>query len=230
MRYELYYWPGIQGRGEIPRLVLEDAGAEYVDVAREPGGMQRMQRVLAGDEPALLPFAPPFLHAGRVWLAQSALISSFLGEQLGLAPTTEQAQLAARTIMLTIADFIDEIHDTHHPIAVDQYYDDQKDAARHRAANFRTARLPKFLRYLERNIERSGHDVLVGKSITYVDLAAFEITVGLEYAFPRALAKQRVPRLRALRERVSKRPRLAAYLASDRRMPFSEEDIFLRYP
>jgi glutathione S-transferase len=231
MRYELFYWPGIQGRGEIPRLILEDAAAEYVDVAREPGGMERMERVLDGREPALLPFAPPFLRAGDVWLAQSALIASFLGEHLGLAPAQEPARQVARTIMLTIADFIDEVHDTHHPIAVDQYYEQQKDAAAQRAKSFRSARLPKFLRYIERNIERSGAGVLVGGDVTYVDLAAFQIVEGLTYAFPRAFTKQRqtVPRLLALRDRVAQRPRITTYLTSERRLPFNQQGIFRHY-
>jgi glutathione S-transferase len=232
MRYELYYWPEIQGRGEIPRLILEASGADYVDVAREPGGMQRMAAVLAGKQPGLLPFAPPFLRAGRIWLAQSALIASFLGERLGLAPGSEPRRLAARTIMLTIADLIDEVHDTHHPIAVDKYYDEQKPAARMRAQAFREERLPKFLRYLERNIERSRHGLLVGKALTYVDLAAFQIVEGLRYAFPHAFGKQRakVKRLLALRDRVAAQPRIAAYLASARRLPFNELGIFRRYP
>jgi glutathione S-transferase len=229
MRYELYYWPGIQGRGEIPRLILEDAGADYIDVAREPGGMQKMKAVLSGEEPGLLPFAPPFLRAGRVWLAQSAHIASFLGEQLGLAPASEAKKLVARTLMLTIADLVDEVHDTHHPIAVDKYYDEQKDAAKQRAAAFREARLPKFVRYLEQNLERAGHGVLVGDSITYVDLAAFQIVEGLSYAFPKAFAKQKAKRLRALRDKVAARPTLAAYLASERRLPFNEQGIFRHY-
>jgi glutathione S-transferase len=232
MRYELYYWAEIQGRGEIPRLILEDAGADYVDIGRQPGGEERMQRVLDGGEPALLPFAPPFLRAGDLWLAQSALIASYLGEQLGLAPADEQGRLTARTIMLTIADFIDEIHDTHHPIAVDKVYDDQKDAARRRATSFREARLPKFTHYLERTIDRTARGVLVGSDITYVDLAAFQIVEGLDYAFPHAFAaeKPELGRLLALRDRVAARPRIAAYLRSERRLPFNEQGIFRRYP
>src|SRR5437868_3708155 len=128
MTYELYYWP-IQGRGEFARLILEDTGTEYIDVGRQPDGMKRMRAVLDGGEPALFPFAPPFLHAGDVWLAQSAQIASFLGERLGLAPEGEPARFVARTVMLTIADLVDEVHDTHHPIASDKYYDEQKDAA-----------------------------------------------------------------------------------------------------
>ncbi len=231
MRYELYYWP-IQGRGEFARLVLEDAGADYVDVTRGKDGMKRMQQVLADGVPGLLPFAPPFLHAGDIWMAQSALIASFLGEQLGLAPKDEPARYVARTIMLTIADLIDEVHDTHHPVAVDKYYDEQKAAAKLRAESFRAKRLPKFLRYLERNLERNDAGVFVGRDVSYVDLAAFQIVEGLTFAFPKTFGKQRkhVPKLLALHDRVAARPRLAAYLASDRRYPFSEHGIFRHYP
>ncbi|MGE5181948.1 MAG: glutathione S-transferase [Acidobacteriota bacterium] len=231
MRYELYYWP-IQGRGEFARLVLEDAAADWVDITREPGGMKKMQAILGGGARELLPFAPPFLHAGSVWMAQSALIASFLGEQLGRAPRDERGRYVARTIMLTIADLIDEVHDTHHPVAVDKYYDEQKPAARLRAQSFRDARLPKFLGWLERTLDRTDTGWFVGRGATYVDLAAFQIVEGLSYAFPRALGKLRrkVPRLLALHDRVAARPRIAAYLASDRRYPFSEHGIFRRYP
>ena len=230
MRYELFYGPGIQGRGEIPRLILEDAGADYSDVGRQAGGMKRLMHVLEGGEPALLPFAPPFLRAGELWLAQSAQICSFLGERLGLAPAGEQARLSARTIMLTIADLVDEAHDTHHPVAVDKYYDDQKEAAALRAKSFRSARLPKFLRYLEHNLERND-GVFVGHDITYVDLAAFQIVEGLRYAFPRRMQafEREIPGLVDLRNRVAARPNIKAYLSSDRRIPFNEEGIFRRY-
>jgi glutathione S-transferase len=133
--------------------------------------------------------------------------------------------------MLTIADLIDEVHDTHHPIDVEQYYDEQKDAARLRAAAFLDHRLPKFLRYLERNLERGG-GTFFGRRITYVDLAAFQIVEGLQFAFPKAFGKQRrkAPKLVALHERVAARPKIAAYLASPRRLPFSEHGIFRHYP
>jgi hypothetical protein len=38
------------------------------------------------------------------------------------------------------------------------------------------------------------------------------------------------PELLALRERVRELPRIAAYLASGRRMPFNQDGIFRRYP
>ncbi|MCX5741593.1 MAG: glutathione S-transferase [Proteobacteria bacterium] len=236
MQYELYYWPSIQGRGEFVRLVLEDAGADYVDVCRQPGGMDRMKQILGGHEPALLPLAPPFVRAGELWLSQTALIAAYVGEQLGLAPVDEQGRLTARSIMLTIADLIVEVHDTHHPVAMNKYYADQKAPALLRAASFREARLPKFLGYLERNLERNGERngaaVLVGAAVTYVDLAAFQIVEGLTYAFPRTFGglRDQVPRLLALHDLVAARPRLAAYLTSARRLPFSEHGIFRHYP
>ena len=231
MPYELYYWP-IQGRGEFARLVMEDAGADYLDITRDKGGMAKMQKILADGAAGLLPFAPPFLHAGDIWVAQSAQIASFLGERLGLAPADEPARYVARTIMLTIADLVDEVHDTHHPIATHDYYEKQKREAKLRAAAFRDKRLPKFLAYLERTIERSGHGVLVGKDVSYVDLAAFQIVEGLTYAFPKTFGKhkKKAKQLVALHAQVTKRPRIAAYLKSDRRYPFNEHGIFRNYP
>lgn len=226
--YELYYWP-IQGRGEFARLVLEEAGAEYADMSRSRDGMKRLQEILANGVPELLPFAPPILHADNIWLAQSAHIASFLGERLGLAPPEGPARHAARTVMLTIADLVDEVHDTHHPIATHEVYEKQKPAAKLRAQAFRDHRLPKFLRYLERNLERSSGDCFFD-TLTYVDLAAFQIIAGLRFAFPNALAKQNIPKLLALADRIAARPRIAAYLASDRRYPFGQHGIFRRYP
>jgi glutathione S-transferase len=230
MKYELYYWPEIQGRGEFVRLVLEDAECEYVDVAREPGGYEQLEAVLSGKRDGVLPFAPPVLYAGSIVVAQTVAITSFLGERHGLAPASEAGRLAALTIALTIADLVAEAHDTHHPTAVDKRYETQKAAALERAAAFRRARIPKFLGYLERNLERNG-DVLVGSDVSYVDLAAFQVVEGLSYAFPRAMAKlsRSIPKLLGLRDRVAQRPRLLRYLTSPRRLAFNEQGIFRHY-
>jgi glutathione S-transferase len=230
MKYELYYWAEIQGRGEFVRLVLEDADCDYVDVVRQPGGYEKLEAVLSGKRDGVLPFAPPVLYAGSIVVAQTAAITSFLGERHGLAPASEAGRLAALTIALTIADLVAEVHDTHHPIAVDKRYEAQKPAALERAAAFRRARIPKFLGYLENNLERNGA-VLVGSAVSYVDLAAFQVVEGLSYAFPRAMAKvsSTIPRLLALRDRVAQRPRLLRYLTSPRRLPFNEQGIFRHY-
>jgi len=231
MEYELYYWPEIQGRGEFVRLVLEDAGCDYLDVGREPDGYDRISAVLSGERDGVLPFAPPVLYAGPIVVAQTAAITRFLGERHGLAPASEAGRQAALSLALTIADLVAEAHDTHHPIAVDQRYEVQKPAAKDRAAAFRRARIPKFLGYLERNLERNG-EVLVGSAVSYVDLAAFQIVEGLSYAFPRAMARVRgdILRLLALRDRVAQRPRLLRYLTSPRRLPFNDQGIFRHYP
>jgi glutathione S-transferase len=230
MRYELYYWPEIQGRGEFVRLVLEDADCDYVDVARQVGGAQKLVAVLSGERDGVLPFAPPVLYAGSTVIAQTVAITSFLGERHGLAPASERGRLGALTIALTIADLVGEAHDTHHPVDAGKRYELQKPAAKERAAAFRQARMPKFLGYLERNLERNG-DVLVGSAISYVDLAAFQVVEGLSYAFPRAMARVRadIPRLLELRDRVARRPRLSRYLTSPHRLPFSEQGIFRHY-
>ncbi len=230
--YELFYWPQIQGRGEFIRLVLEDAGASYTDVGREPGGAARIEELLAGKRTGLAPFALPVLVDGKVVVSQTVAITSYLGEQHGLAPADEAGKQAALAIALTIADTVSEIHDTHHPIAVDQAYETQKPEAAARARQFRTKRLPKFLAFLERNLARNQAGVLVGDTVTYVDLAAFQLLEGLDYAFPNAMARPEcdAPKLRALRDRIAARPQIARYLASSERPAFNESGIFRHYP
>jgi len=235
MKYELYYWPGLQGRGEFARLVLEDAGADYVDIGRDKGGVAKLMAAMNNGLDGVRPFAPPFLRAGKLVVAQTANITRYLGEQLGLAPTTERDRLFAATIALTIADLVAEVHDTHHPITVEAAYESQKAAAKKRAAAFREERIPKFTGWLESILDanKAGkREVLVGKRASYADLSAFQVVCGLEYAFPNAMKKRQrhLPRLYALRDRVAARPRLAAYLASPRRLPFNETGIFRHYP
>ena len=218
MKYELYYWPSIQGRGEFIRLALEDAGADYVDVARRPNGMQAMQVQMKRNAV----FACPFLRAGTVVVAQTALILHFLGPRLGLAPKSERAQLWLLQQQLTISDWLVEVHDTHHPVGSGLYYEDQKTEAMRRADDFRKNRLPKFLAYFEK-LERP-------KGFTYLDLSLFQMVAGLRYAFPRAMKALRYPKLAALHDRVAARRRVAAYLASERRIPFNPQGIFRHYP
>jgi len=233
---ELYYWPGIQGRGEFVRLSLEDAGAAYVDVARDrKDGLLAMLRFLEGEMPGALPFAPPFVKVGKVVVSQSANVLAFLAPRLRLVPADEALRAEASQIQLTVADFVDEIHDTHHPIAGSLYYEDQKAAAKRRARLFVKERMPKYLGWLERILERnrkSGGQWLVGADCTYVDLSAFEIIEGLRYAFPNAMARlePEIPRVIALRDRVAKRPRIAAYLKSKRREAFNQMGVFRHYP
>jgi glutathione S-transferase len=230
MRYELYYWSGIQGRGEFVRLALEDAGADYVDVARERGD-DAILPWLRGERAGLPPFAPPFLKAGRTVLAQTALILAWLAPRLDLVPEGAAARLQARQLQLTISDLVAEVHDTHHPLAASLYYEDQREEARRRAADFRRHRLPKFLGYFEDVLARGdGRHALAAHS--YVDLSLFQVMSGLHYAFPRAMRKLRpqLPHLHALAGRVAERPRLAGYLASPRRVAFNESGIFRHYP
>jgi glutathione S-transferase len=234
--YELYYWSEIQGRGEFVRLALEEAGAPYVDVARLPeskgGGYRAILRVLRGQLGPHLPFAAPILRAGRIVVAQTAAILQFLAPRHGLVPKDAAAQLWAHQLQLTIADFLVEVHDTHHPIAVGLYYEDQREEAKRRTEYFRRERLPLFLGYFERVLVKNGGRHPVSGRFSYVDLSLFQILEGLEYAFPRAFraVRRRIPKLEALRETVKQRPRMAAYLSSPRRIPFNTWGIFRHYP
>jgi glutathione S-transferase len=226
MRYQLYYWPTIQGRGEYVRLALEDAGAGYDDVARGAGGMAAMTKMIeAGGRP---PFAPPFLKAGRLVIGQTANILLYLGGRLGLAPRDEAGRLWVHQLQLTITDLVVLIHDTHHPITGYLYYEEQRAAAKLATKHFWRHRLPKFLRYFERVLDKSGGPYVLGRKLSYVDLSLFQIVEGLRYAFPKRMKRfeKKVPGLVALRDRIAKRPRIKAYLASKRRIPFSQWGIY----
>lgn len=235
MRYELYYWPSIQGRGEFVRLALEEGGADYVDVARASGrgmGMAALTRFLESRAVQRPPFAPPFLKSGKLVIGQTANILLYLGPRLGLVPRSEADRLWAHQLQLTIADFLTEAHDTHHPIGGGLYYEDQKREAKRRADDFLRNRLPKFLGYFERVVARGRGSYLLGRRLSYADLSLFQMVEGLRYAFPRAMARRRArfPKVMALRDRVAARPRIAAYLASERRIPFNQHGIFRHYP
>jgi glutathione S-transferase len=235
MAYELYYWPEIQGRGEFVRLALEDAGAKYTDVARQPGrgfGVAAMMTLLDGSQVRHPPFAPPFLRSGKLLIAQTANILMYLGPRHGLAPEGEAGRLWTNQLQLTIADFVAEAHDTHHPIAAALYYEDQLAEAKRRAGAFVTSRMPKYLNYFERVLAGSGGRYLTGRRLTYADLSLFQVVKGLRYAFPNAAARLEpdIPRVVDVHDAVAGRPRLGAYLGSERRLGFNDNGVFRHYP
>ncbi len=234
--YELYYWPVLPGRGEFVRLVLEEAGAPYVDVARLPeeagGGFKPLLEFVQGVPPGQPAYAPPILVNDDLVLAQTAAICAYLGERHGLAPDEPGKRMQALQLQLTIADVSDEAHNTHHPINVACYYEDQKDAALEASKSFVGQRLPRFVPYFERVLERSDGEWLMGSSLTYPDLSLFQLVEGLAYAFPKGFAQvaASTPLVLAHRDRVARRPRIAAYLESDRRLAFNEHGVFRHYP
>ena len=231
MRYELFYWPEIQGRGEFVRLALEEAGAPYVDVARRRGGENRLIALLESTREQYPPYAPPFLKAGRLLIAQTANILQYLGPRHGLAPKNEQGALWVHQLQLTVADFVKEVHNTHHPIASALYYEQQRKEAKRYSREFWGRRPQKYLGYFERVLERSGGPWLTGRRPSYADLSLFQVVEGLRYAFPKAMRRleSKIPGVVAVHDAVSKRPRIAAYLASPRRIPFNEYGIFRYY-
>ena len=230
MRYELYYWPSIQGRGEYVRLALEDVGADYDDVARGGRGMPAMMKMMEARN-GTPPFAPPFLKAGKLVIGQTANILLYLGSRHGLAPKPEAGRLWVHQLQLTITDLVLEVHDTHHPLGPSLYYEDQKAAAKKRTDEFWNERVPKYLGYFERLLKSSGGGYVTGRRLTYVDLSLFQIVEGLRYAFPKRMKayERNVPGLVDLRNRIAARPNIKAYLASPRRIAFNEDGIFRQY-
>jgi glutathione S-transferase len=229
MRYELYYWPSIQGRGEYVRLALEEAGADYTDAARGARGVAAMMKMMGAKNTP--PFAPPFLKAGQIVIGQTANILFYLGSRHGLAPKAEAGRLWLHQLQLTVTDFVSEVHDTHHPLGPSLYYENQKAPAKKRTDEFWSERVAKYLGYFEQLLKDNGGGYVTGRRLSYVDLSMFQLVEGLRYAFPRRMKafERKIPGLVDLHDRVAARPNIKAYLASDRRIPFNEDGIFRRY-
>ena len=238
MPYKLYYWPMIQGRGEVIRLSFEEAGVEYIDVARNNQGQEDNQNaiidILQNNNLMSPPFAPPFLIDGDIMIAQAAAILQYLAPKIGLIGESQEEQIFAHQIQLTVSDFLTEVHDTHHPIASELFYEDQIEESKRRSANFIKIRIPKYLNYFEKIISnnKSNSGWLIGNSLTYPDLSLFQIIEGLHYAFPKAFANiaGNYTNTITLRDAVAARPNIASYLKSNRRIEFNTMGVFRYYP
>ncbi len=236
--YTLYYWPQLPGRGEFVRLVLEQAGVTYDDVGRRPaaegGGVQAVVARLRTRGLGLRPLAPPIIEHGDRTLAQMPNICAWLAARHGLAPHDQDARAEAMQLQLTIADLVDEAHDTHHPVGTGDTYEQQRVEAMRAAQQFVDARMPKFLGYFEAVIADNaagGGRHLVGDRLSYVDLSMNQVLRGLDHAFPRALSRWLPPLtgLTALRDHVDALPNVAAYRASPRCLAFNDDGIFRGY-
>ena len=220
---KLIYWPGLQGRGEFVRLVLEQAGESYDDVCMEKGidPVLAMRETSAG-------FAPPYIDDGGTVIAQMPAICLYLGRKHGLAGSDDAQQARVLQMLLSVSDVVGEVHDTHHPVSVARVYEDQEEEARAKAAFFLGERLTPWMAFFERVL--GDRDWLVGDTVTVADLALFQLVEGLAYAFPVASSRQVPGPLVAHRDRVARLPNIAAYLAGGRRQPFNETGIFRHYP
>lgn len=240
-KYHLIYWPGIPGRGEHIRLVLEEAGVSYTDTASLKDGIKQVTSHISasndGDEGNPPPLAPPILQHGSLTLSQTPNILLYLGQQLGLASKEPNGWYQVNSLTLTALDGLsNEPHDVHHPVAVGLYYEDQKEEAKRKADDYRENRLPKFLGYFERVLEgpvSKGGEYLYGGELTYADLVLFQTIDGVSFAFPKCVGKLKdsgkYSKTFALYDRVKERERIKAYLASDRRQGYGM-GIYRHYP
>lgn len=231
--YQLIYWPGLPGRAEYVRLILEFLSLDYLEVSRlteEEGGGSPAVIKIRNYEHKNTGFAPPYLRDGNLLLAQSVNISEYLAMKHGLVSKDEKNRAIARQYALTIADVTNEVHDTHHPLDMGDYYENQKEAALIRANAFIKVRLPRFITYFDHILTQNNGTL--GPGFSYADLHLFHLISGLQYAFPQTtstLLKQH-DQLLASVEDCREHPNLRNYLQSPRRIPFNEHGIFRHYP
>ena len=234
----LYYWPDIQGRGEFVRLALEQANVAYVDVARSSPKRSDVDPIIDILENGFAKkpnFAPPIIKDGNLVISQTAAILQHLGPKLNLVGKTYEERLFAQQLQLTLCDFLTEIHDTHHPIGSELYYEEQIQEAKRKTRHFLSFRLPKYLNYFELTLSNNPYHSgwLIGESLSYPDLSIFQIFEGLHYSFPQTidpLLKSTYPWCAQLRSKVSQQNNISAYLKSNRRIDFNEMGIFRSYP
>lgn len=249
-KYTLLYWPGIPGRGEFIRLLFASTQTPYSDPAStSKSGINSVLSAIdssltldpTGNPPA---FAPPALRvsgAGKqgkdLVIYQTPAILAYLGDKLGMAGEDESEKYWVMAHTLTALDLNNEAHDTHHPISVSQYYEDQKAESEKKARQFRDERIPKFLGFFERvlkgNKENGGEGkYLVGNKLSYADTTVWHILSGLKFAFPKEM-EFRMKEFPGLFETfypsVEGREGLKEYLASEKRQPFSM-GVFRYYP
>ncbi|MXO84844.1 glutathione S-transferase [Altererythrobacter aurantiacus] len=233
MSYDLWYWPSIQGRGEFVRLFMAAAGIEWRDCAREKDAEALLDDMDERKEKGFAPYAPPYLVDGDFAIAQVAHIVTWLSEKHDIGAADEADKLHLIQLQLDITDIVEEVHSVHHPVASSLYYDDQKDAAEQAAEKFREERIPKYFDHFEQALGvKDGGPFSLGSTWSHFDTSLFQLVEGLEYAFPRRMAaiKDDYPMIFACRDAVALIDGLAAYVASEDRIPFNEDGIFRHYP
>lgn len=62
------------------------------------------------------------------------------------------------------------------------YYEDQKEAAKRNAEQFRNDRIGKFTGYLERVLKEAGTGWCVGGELSYADLVWWQVIDGVKFA------------------------------------------------
>ncbi|TAQ89053.1 hypothetical protein B7494_g2622 [Chlorociboria aeruginascens] len=238
--YELIYYTGVPGRGEHVRLMLEEAGVPYEDTQflSFDEARKNVTSWLAGGEHGNPPyFAPPLFKHGDLVISQTPNILLYLGPKLGLAGSRENDLYKINALALTALDLLcNEVHDTHHPIAVMLTWEEQKGESKRRSKYWVQNRLPTVLAYWQRvleNEERGSGLWLLGDIFTYADLVLFQCLDGTNYSFPKAIKQARetgkYDKVFKLYEDVKARPNIAQYLASNRRQKEQDWGIYRHY-
>lgn len=252
--YKLIYPAPFPGRGEHIRLLLEEAGIPYTEGTVEEWQTLKSPESLGDDLNTPL-FAPPFLQYGDLTISQTPNILQFLAKQFDLAgdPKDQYALYRINGLALTALDGLsNEVHDCHHPLGGNFYYEDAKDESLKRSRDYLKSRLPAFLGYLERVLQgkASGEGVwLHGDCFTYADLVLFQVGVGshhedlrlttlkcldgTKHQFPNAVKQAensgQYDRVFKLYQAVQERPKIKAYLQSDRRLKYGN-GVYRHYP
>jgi len=201
MSYKLTYFK-VSGRAEIIRLILTQAEVPFEDI--------RLSHEEFIQRKSSLPFLqlPIFEIDGKITLCQSLAIARHLARKYNLAGKTELEQVQADMI-------VDCIQDSINPVPQFFRYEQDPVKKAEMKKKYIEEQLPVFLTKLEALLvaNNSGNSFYVGDSLTWADLylmrgfAALNLMAGIQEPFANH------PKLKALYDRVTQLPKIAAYIA-----------------
>jgi len=230
--WQILYWPAKDadgkvaagaGRAEYLRVLFEEAGVPYQDVT---AGLRAFfwQNLEAQPYPAL---APPAIRKNNFILGQTAVCAKRLAMEFGFYPTDEDDAAHAEQIVTTVHEYIAEGRSAFHPVKNTMSYHDQKEEAKPYIAAFKADRLPRYMTNFERFLKanRGGGGFFVGDSLSYVDLQVMVMLQVTRSQFPDAWEALDAKLLKDHLAQMEARPRIKAYLLSDRKQPFAGDSM-----
>ncbi|CAG2239709.1 glutathione S-transferase-like isoform X1 [Mytilus edulis] len=225
--WELFYHHFLIGRSAYIRLIFEELGIPYKDMIKSKEDI--MKYFYSKDKLAGFPVLfPPVIRKGDFQLGQTSVICKYLGEKYGLVPDNEQDKWRADMINTELHDYLAQGRLAFHGINPTASYFTQVEETKPYIERFAAERIPKYLSYFESVLKynNGGKGFLFGDKLTYVDLTLFWVLKATEASYPDAWkSADCCPLLKLFRDRIERRPNIAAYLNSDRFVPLENNSM-----
>ena len=201
-KLKLTYFDFAGGRAEPARLALHIGGIPFEDYRFAPADFPEVRKTTPLGQ-------VPTLHVNGVQITQSDAITRYAGKLAGLYPEDALQALFCDEVLGALEDINIKIGTTFGMTG-----DDLKNAREALAAGA----LPKYLRWLEQQLENHGGEFFADNRLTIADLKAFGLLSWLCSGkldhIPGDLIETAAPKLTDYVSRIAKLPAIAQYYAS----------------